>query len=91
MPTLVLPLKEIKCGTPPRIHKAGIGLNRASALFANSLYESKTEYAHTCRLSEFFRPGKNLARRGNLPGAISIPVTHTRVVVHFAFNPKVKR
>ena len=90
MPTLVFPLKEIKRGTP-RIHKAGIGLNRASALFPNSRYENKTEYARTCRLSEFFSTGQKLgalwqpARRDFYSGD-----AYARVV-DFASNPKVKR
>jgi hypothetical protein len=91
MPTLVFPLKEIKCGTPPSIHKAGVGLNRASARFTHSLCESKTEYARTCRLSEFFATGQKLgapwqpARRDFYSGD-----AYARVV-DFAFNPKVKR
>jgi hypothetical protein len=91
MPTLVFPLKEIKRGTPPSIHKASVRLNRASAHFTNSLYESKTEYARTLHLSEFFSTGQKLgapwqsAWRDFHPGG-----AYARVVV-FAHHPKVKR
>ncbi len=52
--------KETKRVSPNRIWKASVALNCALALFYDSLYEGKTEYARPYRASDIFATGQKL-------------------------------
>jgi Tfp pilus assembly protein PilF len=52
--------QEIKRLSPPRIYKANITMNCAFALFLDSLYGPRTEYAAPYRPSDIFGTGKQL-------------------------------
>lgn len=45
---------------PPSIHKASVALNCAFALFCDSLYENKTEYARAYESSNSFKTAQKL-------------------------------
>lgn len=52
--------KDIKRVTPPRIFRASVALNCAYALFIDSLYDGKTEYARPYHTSDAFATGQKL-------------------------------